>query len=166
MTINNIGIAMALVGTALVGVAHNKRLERLEEAVADSRPSRVIVIPSKSVAPNEGTTGELYLEGVTDLVLENVTIQRSASTNHAAMASPRSEWSPKIGDRVETTYHPDHCPGPSFVTTVTNVVYVGSRSHTGLIVYGDGLPGIDSWWVRPAPNAPASATPNPEASHE
>jgi len=55
-------------------------------------------------------------------------------------------WRPKIGDRVQT-----HYGGSNFVTTLTNVVNVGSRSQTGLIVYGRGLPGVDSWWVTPAP---------------
>lgn len=61
------------------------------------------------------------------------------------------EWTPKIGDRVQTQYRPDNFGGPPFITTITNVVNVGSKSQTGLLVYGDGLPGVDSWWVKPAP---------------
>jgi hypothetical protein len=61
-------------------------------------------------------------------------------------------WQPKIGDRVQSTYRPGNFGGEPFITTITQLVFVGKqRSQTGLLVYGDGLPGVDSWWVTPAP---------------
>lgn len=56
-------------------------------------------------------------------------------------------WQPKVGERVQT-----HFNGTNQITTVTKIVNVGDRSQTGLLVFGDGLPGVDSWWVTPAPS--------------
>ena len=63
-----------------------------------------------------------------------------------------TEWQPKIGDRVQTVWDPYTTIGRPRVITVTNVVNVGTkRCQTGILVYGDGLPGVDSAWVKPAP---------------
>lgn len=57
-------------------------------------------------------------------------------------------WIPMIGDRIQTSY----LPGPPTIHTVTNVVEVGeSKSQTGWMIYCEGLPGLDVWWVERAP---------------
>lgn len=65
------------------------------------------------------------------------------------------KWRPKIGDVVSTKVQPEgECGwhvGSDRLVTITNIVYVGSDSQTGWLVYGDGLPGVDSSWVKPAP---------------
>lgn len=63
-----------------------------------------------------------------------------------AIGSAAAEWKPKPGDRVVSSYG-----AAEFITVVDRVEYVGPRSQTGILVYGFGLPGIDSFWVRPAP---------------
>lgn len=65
------------------------------------------------------------------------------------------KWRPKIGEKVVTMFQSDtnsewHFASPR-VVTITNLVYVGSDCQTGWLVYGDGLPGVDSSWVKPAP---------------
>lgn len=62
-------------------------------------------------------------------------------------AQPTGEWTPKPGDRVRTTYG-----GSPIETVIERVERVGSRSQTGLLVFGPGLPGVDSWWVGPVQN--------------
>lgn len=59
------------------------------------------------------------------------------------------EWHPKVGDEVATVLQPDGKVGELRNVTITKVVRVGMRSQTGLLVYGDGLPGVDSSWVKP-----------------
>ena len=64
------------------------------------------------------------------------------------------EWKPKIGDRVATFLKLDGHIGDvnnPRIATITNMVYVGANSQSGWLVYGDGLPGVDSSWVKPAP---------------
>ncbi len=74
-------------------------------------------------------------------------IERSA---HVAYHT--DEWMPKIGDRVATVMQLDGRVGDLRILTLTNVVRMGNRySQTGVLVYGDGLPGVDSSWVKPAP---------------
>lgn len=59
---------------------------------------------------------------------------------------PVESWTPKPGDRVTTGYG-----GTEITTVIDRVEYVGARSQTGILVFGVGLPGVDSFWVRPAP---------------
>lgn len=73
------------------------------------------------------------------------------SLSPAWKPSHHHEWQPKVGERVRSFYSEGEFGKKGFVTVVTNVVFVGSRSQTGLLVYGPGLPGVDSWWVTPAP---------------
>jgi len=58
-------------------------------------------------------------------------------------------WIPKIGDRVQTINGYPDAERP-IITTITNVVNVGKRTGSGMLVYGEGLPGVDRWWVTPA----------------
>lgn len=67
----------------------------------------------------------------------------------------QEHWEPKVGDRVVVTMTPDanrEWKEGVRVVTLIKVVRVGlDRCQTGLLVYGDGLPGVDSSWVKPAP---------------
>lgn len=66
-------------------------------------------------------------------------------------AQTTAEWTPKPGDLVQTSYG-----GSPVVTVIERVEFVGSRSQTGILIYGLGMPGIDSWWVVPASNTERS----------
>ena len=76
----------------------------------------------------------------------SVAVIVSTITKPKIIAQPT--WMPKIGDVVVSRFHADGSSAP-FTTTITNVMWVGSRSQTGMLVWGEGLPGIDSWWVMP-----------------
>ena len=84
----------------------------------------------------------------------DVTITRLTLEN-MALKSARKEWTPTIGETVHNRYGESNT-----VAVVTNVVQVGrDRSQTGKLVYGEGMPGIDSSWVSPLvrPQTPGGA---------
>lgn len=57
-------------------------------------------------------------------------------------------WIPIKGDHIQTSY----LPGPPTIHTVTNVARVGEKHcQTGWMVYCEGLPGLDAWWVKRVP---------------
>ena len=98
---------------------------------------------------------ELELDGWTNMEMtryfsvawiESPTNESAATPATNSPARLVEGWNPKAGDRVVSSYG-----GSEFTTTVDRVEYVGIRSATGILVYGVGLPGIDSFWVRPAP---------------
>lgn len=63
-------------------------------------------------------------------------------------------WEPRAGEVVVTHYDGSGTHHFGHVRTVmlTGVVNVGrDQCQTGLLVYGLGLPGVDSSWVKPAP---------------
>ena len=76
----------------------------------------------------------------------------NSKINKSDLNSPKKvsqEWIPKIGEKVKTNYRTNSFGGPYYITTVTNIINVGQRSNSGLLIYGKGLPGVDLWWVDP-----------------
>lgn len=83
-----------------------------------------------------------YQKAVNDVVAAALESAKTATT----------PWKPKIGAQVATIMQLDGSIGDLRIVTITNVVTMGNDyCQSGVLVYGDGLPGVDSSWVKPAP---------------
>jgi hypothetical protein len=101
-----------------------------------------------------GTNDIFRLGSVLTTINGLCVISDSKSTNQYWFSKPmiltnswditNGVWIPLVGDRIET----DYLPGPPTIHTVTNVVKDATAKKTGWMIYCDGLPGLDAWWVR------------------